>query len=840
MPDKPPSALRAILFADAAEYTRHVQAQEQVTLDYMERCFAVFRDLAGAHGGEVLKTMGDGLLVEFASASASVVYALSAQDRLAALSETLPREHQIQFRIGIHLGEVQHRDGDVYGHIVNVASRLEHLAEPGGICISQAVFDQVRQSVSATYASLGRRTLKNMPQPVAVYRVHRRLAAFDKGAEFGSNRIAVSLIERVSMSDSDGNELNLKSIKARALVGYLVLNKHQRETKERILALLWSNEDSKDADRKYKSVIRQLRQIFQTAGSDAFRSNSNDVAVVLSTLQVDLLTLSQQLSEGSVAPELVEGQISPDHIMGDLEYADQVFDAWLKVTRHRWRDRLVEQLENCLDRFSSDLMSCKHAAIALLAIDPTHEPAACTLMRLYSAEGKSAAALRVYQSVHDVLAQDFGIEPAAETQNVMQLIRSERMPSFPEIHRVPADITAIEGRLPVIEVRPFLSNDLFGKEHLLAGFREEVISCLVKFRDWVVIEDQADKRSDGEKGVVDYRLEAHISASEDDMVNLLLADAINDRVVWSERYPLALPQRRGASASIAKRTAAVLDIYLSAERVAGHWGHRDGSLVAYDDWLRGENLLTMWQPEAEAEAELLFKSAISRMPRFAPAYSSLASVYNVRHLVVAGFRRDPALEAEALKLAQKAVQLDPLETRAHLTLAWSCAMAGRFEQADIHYDLAFDLNPNNPKTLLSCAHGLAYTGRVQRARELEELALGLTPIVAPYQWAYLAGIRFICGDYPGSVAAATMGTGSLVDTLAWKAAALSHMGEIADARRHADEFLHTARNQWTEKAVGDADIVAWILHGFPIKEAETRRRLTDGLELAGLPVNLMW
>ncbi|MCV9999758.1 hypothetical protein OE766_16075 [Pararhizobium sp. YC-54] len=839
MPDKPPSVLRAILFADAAEYSRHVQAQEQMTLDYMERCFVVFRELAGEHGGEVLKTMGDGLLVEFASASASVVYALSAQDRLADLSTTLPKDHQIRFRIGIHLGEVQHRGGDVYGHIVNVASRLEHLAEPGGICISQSVFEQVRQSVSATYGSLGRRVLKNMTEPIVVYRVHRGLAAFDKDVEFDSNRVAVSLIERVSMSDSDGNELSLKSIKARALIGYLVLNKHQSETKERVLALLWSNEDSKGADRNYKSVVRQLRHAFQGAGSDAFRANSNDVAVVLSALQVDLLTLSQQLTDGSVAPELVDGRVSPDHIMADLEYADQVFDAWLKVTRHRWRDRLVEQLENCLDRFSSDLLACKHAAIALLAIDPTHEPAACALMRLYSAEGKSAAALRVYQSVRDVLAQDFGIEPAAETQNVMRLIRSERAPSFPEVQRVPADAISIEGRLPVIEVRPFLSNDLFRKDHLLAGFREEVISCLVKFRDWVIIEDQADKRSQEEKGVVDYRLEAHISASDDDMVNLVLADAISDRIVWSERYPLALQQRKGASANIARKTAAVLDIYLSAERVAGHWGRRDDSLVAYDDWLRGENLLTLWQPEAEAEAERLFRAAISQMPRFAPAYSSLASIYNVRHLVIAGFRRDPALEAEALKLAQKAVQLDPLETRAHLTLAWSCAMAGRFEQADIHYDLAFDLNPNNPKTLLSCAHGLAYTGRVQRAQELAELALSLTPVIAPYQWAYLAGIRFICGDYPGSVAAAAMGTGSLLDTLAWKAAALSLMGELADARRDAAEFLLCARSQWTDTSVEDADIVAWILHGFPIKETETRQRLTEGLTLAGLHVDLM-
>src|SRR5262249_25075589 len=151
----------------------------------------------------------------------------------------------------------------------------------------------------------------------------------------------------------------------------------------------------------------------------------------------------------------------------------------------------------------------------------------------------------------------------------------------------------------------------------------------------------------------------------------------------------------------------------------------------------------------------------------------------------------------ALRLAQKAVQIDPLETRAHLTLAWSYLMAGRYEQADIHYDLAFDLNPNNPKTLLSCAHGFAFAGRAERAKELTRLALSLTPFVTPYQWEYLTGIRFIIGDYSGAVAAARMGTDSMPDTRVWKAAALALMGDNNAAHRAASDFFAGARAQWT-------------------------------------------
>jgi class 3 adenylate cyclase/DNA-binding SARP family transcriptional activator len=828
------SALKAILFADAAQYSRHVVAEERWTLDFMQRCFAVFRELAPLNGGQVLKTMGDGAMVEFGSAREAMSYALAAQERLVGLAADMPPERQIRFRIGIHLGEVQHLDGDVYGHIVNVASRLEHLAEPGGICISEAVFEQVRQSVAATYRSLGRRNLKGIPQPVIVYRVHSG-GTLDFGLA-GARDISVSLIERVSVSDSQGNELTPKSIKARALIGYLVLNPHHHEIKDRLLALMWSNQEPAQSLAEYRQVIRQARTAFQNAGPELFHASPEEVGLFASRLHVDLLTMSEQLTEGAVAPGLAEGQVSPDHIMAGVENVDQVFDAWLKVTRHRWRERLVEQLETFLGRFSHDRLQSKHAAMALLAIDPTHEPAAQALMKIFVAEGKNAAALRIYQALADVLADGYGIEPGPDTKATMQSIRAGGEPASDPQRSVPSAVVA--GRLPVIEVRNFLGSDgEDGKAHLLAGFRAEIISCLIKFRDWVIIEEQVGRGSPESKGgtIIDYRLEATLLPPPvDGVINLTLIDAVNNRFVWSERYSMTLSEWGSASGMVARKVAAVLDIYLSAERVAGHVGRGDLSLGAYDDWLRGENLLTLWQPDAELEAEKLFRSTIEQMPRFAPAYSSLASIYNVRHLIVAGFRRDPALEAEALKLAQKAVQIDPRETRAHLTLAWSYTLAKRYEQADIHYDLAYELNPNNPRTLLSCAHGLAYTGRVERAEELATLAIGLTPIIAPYQWAYLAGIRFICADYAGSVAAATMGADSLVDTLAWKAAAQAVMGEMDEARETAQEFLAGARSQWIDQSVDDASIVEWMLSGLPIKDPETCRRLTHGLELAGL------
>lgn len=837
MPATSGYSLRAILFADAVEYSRHVLADEQPTLDFVQRSFSILRELATLNGGEVLKTMGDGAMVEFDSARDAVLFALTAQDKLVDLATQQPHNRQILFRMGIHLGEVQRLGGDVFGHVVNVASRLEHLAEPGGLCISEAVFEQVRLKVAANYGSLGWCNLKGIPQPIYAYRVHRgeQDEAYDLPFPRG---FSVSLIERVSVLDALGNELTPKAIKARALIGYLILNPYHHEIKTRLLALMWSNQDPGKALQEYRAVVRQVRTAFQSAGRNLFYADGDDVGLSPSRLQVDLLTLSDKLTEGAVPASLVEGEVSPELILSGVENVDQVFDAWLKVTRHRWRERLIELLETIFSRTPDDRVQIKHAASAILALDPTHEPAAQALMKISVAEGKNAAALRIYQALADVLASEYGIEPSSDTKAAMLSIRSggEPLPNGRSEPRAEAP----EGRLPVIEVRRFDETDQEdGKAHLLLGFRAETISCLIKFRDWVIIEEQLESPSGarGAGAVIDYTLQAKFqSTAGHGVVNITLSDAVSGRYVWSELYSLSLEGWHGSSGMVARKVAAVLDIYLSAERVGRHAGWRDFSLLAYDQWLQGENLLTLWQPDAELEAEKLFRSAIEQMPQFAPAYSSLASIYNVRHLVVAGFKRDPALETEALKLAQKAVQLDPLETRAHLTLAWSYAMAGCYDQADIHYELAFELNPNNPKTLLSCAHGLACTGRAERALELTHLAMSLTPMIAPYQWAYVSGIRFICADYAGSVEAAIMGTGSLLDTLAWKAAALALSGDIDGAQKAGDAFLESARSQWIGKVPQKSDIVDWFLDGLPIRSEETRGRLIKGLVDAGLPV----
>jgi adenylate cyclase len=135
---------------------------------------ALRRDLVdpeiGAHHGRIVNTTGDGLLVEFASVVDAVRCAVALQRSMAAAAAELP-ERRIEFRVGINVGDVLADGDDILGDSVNIAARLEGIAEPGGICLSAAAYEQVRGKIEVTVADMGEQDLKNIARPLRTYRV---------------------------------------------------------------------------------------------------------------------------------------------------------------------------------------------------------------------------------------------------------------------------------------------------------------------------------------------------------------------------------------------------------------------------------------------------------------------------------------------------------------------------------------------------------------------------------------------------------------------------------------------------------------------------------------------
>ncbi|HKA56736.1 MAG TPA: adenylate/guanylate cyclase domain-containing protein [Candidatus Binatia bacterium] len=165
--------LAAILAADVQGYSRLMGEDEVGTLRLLTAYRAVTDDLIQHHRGRIVGTAGDSLLAEFASAVDAMQCALDIQQALKTKNADLPSERRMEFRIGINVGDVIVEGPQIYGDGVNIAARLEALAEGGGICLSGTVYDQVENKLALGYEYLGEQTVKNIAKPVRVYRIHR-------------------------------------------------------------------------------------------------------------------------------------------------------------------------------------------------------------------------------------------------------------------------------------------------------------------------------------------------------------------------------------------------------------------------------------------------------------------------------------------------------------------------------------------------------------------------------------------------------------------------------------------------------------------------------------------
>src|SRR5450755_2329768 len=172
-PSRVERRLAAILAADVAGYSRLMGLDEVGTARTLREHRAVSDALVAKHGGRIVKTTGDGVLIEFPSVVDAVECAVAVQTVMAERNDGVPEDRRMLLRIGINLGDILIEGDDILGDGVNIAARLEGIAEPGGICISASTYDQVRGKVSVEFTDLGEQTLKNITLPVRAYAVVR-------------------------------------------------------------------------------------------------------------------------------------------------------------------------------------------------------------------------------------------------------------------------------------------------------------------------------------------------------------------------------------------------------------------------------------------------------------------------------------------------------------------------------------------------------------------------------------------------------------------------------------------------------------------------------------------
>jgi adenylate cyclase len=378
--------LRAILSADAVGYSRLMQENESSTIRAIEDSKRLMSELTGQFKGRVVDAPGDNLLAEFASVVDATDCAVKIQRELKTKSAQLPDNRHLKFRIGVNLGDVVQEADRIYGDGVNIAARIEGLADPGGICISRSVYDHVKNKLELGYEYLGEHTVKNISEPVRVYRV--LMEPGDAGKVIGEKRF----IGRISRKTSTVALIGLVIIAA-SLIGWIVylqqsikvepasLDKmaYPLPDKPSIAVLPFTNM-SGDAEQEYFSdgitehIITSLSKvpyIFVIARNSTFTYKNKFVKV-------------QQIAEELGVRYALEGSVqrSGDRVRITAQLIDTI------KGRHLWADsydRKIDDLFIIQDEIAMKIMAALQVKLT-----------AAELGQLYSTQTKNIKAYEKY------------------------------------------------------------------------------------------------------------------------------------------------------------------------------------------------------------------------------------------------------------------------------------------------------------------------------------------------------------------------------------------------------------------------------------------------------------
>ncbi len=307
--------------------------------------------------------------------------------------------------------------------------------------------------------------------------------------------------------------------------------------------------------------------------------------------------------------------------------------------------------------------------------------------------------------------------------------------------------------------------------------------------------------------------------------------------VWSERYSITLAEWFETQERIVRQIAMALNIHVSAERLRRLAAGTEVTLEIHDRWLRGQALLLQMASKDWPAAAELVESLLADAPDFSPALSGLVQYRNIAHIALPGQFRDTAKHLETLQIAQRAVQLDPLDSRAQLSLAWTYQLLGRVGKSTLHAALAVDLNENDPWTLMASGQIFAYCGEYERAEGLSAASLGITPMPTAPQVAYSGAIKFLCSDHAGCIEASPEDLGMSPAFMIWGCAAKAHVGRLNEAKAEFERALERVAADWHGRQPPTRDSMArWLLHAFPIAIRSDWERLAAGLAAAGASV----
>ncbi len=658
-----------------------------------------------------------------------------------------------------------------------------------------------------------------------------------------SSQLHLHLFGGFKAFDHQGRPVSIANKKLCGLIAYLALQDGESVDRSALAEQFWSAASPDKAGGSLRQCLRQMKSIFAAIDFDGFDIGRETVALdrdrVITDLDRALEDIRLSGKPGGAGPSL-----EPDGtVLFGFDTLDPEFEVWLQVKRTTWTNRLEEALERKLR--DADSPEASHAAGAMLRLDPTHEGAHRAVIRRHADAGNTASALKQYDRLWTLLDEDYGMEPSAETQDLIVDIKSGAYRSALDVTEPSAGTSIVPIKTwtpPALLVSRFVQGGPSdGEIFLVDGFRRELIGALIRFREWRIhdwvreLPGPEDQRF-GESPT--YLLEGTYYSHDGVMrVVVTLKEFFSQQYVWSEQIELAIENWFKMQSDLVRKVSTALNVNISIERLSA-LGPNEVHGDLYTEWLRGQELTQKWRKSEHDQARQTFRGIIDRAPDFGRAYSSLAQIENALPLVEPGRLRTGESRSTSVSMARRAVTLDPLDTRAHLHLAWALAIDGQPRAAEVSFDAACSLNANDPWTLVSAALGWAFCGRADKAEALADQALALDLAPSQTHWGYRATLKFLCGKYEECLACLEQAGTALINLPAWRAATCHHLGDPAGAEAALEEFLDLVKGAWSADTPPDRENIAeWLVQCFPIADRTAEQSFRSGLIAAGLPAS---
>ncbi|HEY0851459.1 MAG TPA: BTAD domain-containing putative transcriptional regulator, partial [Bradyrhizobium sp.] len=218
----------------------------------------------------------------------------------------------------------------------------------------------------------------------------------------GARRLSISLVGRLALR-FDGRPVELRTRKAAAVLGYLALSETKRESRERLVGLLWSRSDEEKARASLRQVVRELRQVLEDAGFGGFSAGRLTLGFDHEQVEVDIESILRQAEGARVHPLLLDTPRLDDRLLEGVDDLDPSFRVWILAKRQTIHERLMRSLEAGLTATDAAGEPGKKIASAIVNLDPTHEQACGCLMKAHAEDGDIAGALRIYKALWDLL-----------------------------------------------------------------------------------------------------------------------------------------------------------------------------------------------------------------------------------------------------------------------------------------------------------------------------------------------------------------------------------------------------------------------------------------------------